>query len=111
MELKYKGNTVGMVYTRRPLIDIDIHQDDLFADAVNIRLTMANPEGKLIGQPNGKFYDEVTQIVQIPSGVTQYRQPMVIDEDFEGDSIVVTALDANTNATLSTLKLNFENDY
>lgn len=111
LELKYKGNTVGTVYTRRPLIDINIHQDDLFADAVNVRLMMKNTEGKVVGQPNGKFYDEVTQMVQIPSGVTQYRQPMVIDEDFEGDSIIVTALDSNTNATLSTLKLNFENDY
>ena len=110
VELKYKGNTSGTVYTCRPLIDINIHQDDLFADGVNIRLIVADGEGYAIGAPSGKFYDDVTQTAQIPSGVTQYRQPIVIDEEYGGDSIVVSALDADTHATLSTLKLNFEND-
>lgn len=110
IELKYKGNTVGTVYTRRPLIDINIHQDDLFADAVNIRMVVKDENENVIGCPCDKFYDEVTQLVHIPSGVTQARQTISINEEYEGDSIVITALDANTNATLSTLKLNFEND-
>ncbi len=46
-----------------------------------------------IGAPSGKFYDDVTQTAQIPSGVTQYRQPIVIDEEYGGDSIVVSALE------------------
>lgn len=110
VELKYKGNVTGTVYTCRPLIDINLHQDDLFADDVNIRMIIKDESGNVIGSPCDKFYDEVTQLVHIPSGVTQARQTISINEDFEGDSIVVTALDANTNATLSTLKLNFEND-
>ena len=81
-----------------------------FADGVNIRLIVSDGEGHAIGAPSGKFYDDVTQTAQIPSGVTQYRQPIVIDEEYGGDRIVVSALDADTHATLSTLKLNFEND-
>ena len=110
VELKYKGKATGIVYTRRPLIDINLHQDDLFAEDVNIRMVVKDANGNVIGSPCDKFYDEVTQLVHIPSGVTQARQTISVNEEYAGDSIVVTALDANTNATLSTLKLNFEND-
>lgn len=110
VEFMYKGNATGTVYTRRPLIDIHLHQEDLFADDVNFRMVVKDANGNVIGAPCDKFYDEVTQLVHIPSGVTQARQTISINEEYEGDSIVVTALDANTNATLSTLKLNFEND-
>lgn len=110
VDLKYKGNTKGTVYTRRPLIDIHIHQNDLFADAVALRMTIKDKNENVIGQPCEKFYDEVTQTLHIPSGVTQARQTICVDEEYEGDSIVVSVLDAETNVSLSTLCLNFEND-
>lgn len=110
VDLKYKGNAGGTVYTRRPLIDIHIHQDDLFADAVVLRMTIKDKNGSVIGQPCEKFYDDVTQTLHIPSGVTQARQTICIDEEYEGDNIVVSVLNAETNVSLSTLCLNFEND-
>jgi hypothetical protein len=66
--------------------------------------------GAKIGQPEGKFYNDVTELVDIPSGATEIRQPVSIDDDYSGNTITVVALDAETNATLSTLRLNFENE-
>lgn len=110
LELKYKGEKTGTIYTRRPLIDICIAQDDLFADDINIKLQVTDKEGHAIGSPDGKFYNEVTQVLNISSAVTSARQPVMIDEEYNGDTILFTALDAETNATLSSLQINFEND-
>lgn len=110
VKLEYKGKSTGTVYTRRPLIDLNIHQEDLFASDVNLRMIVKDKDGNVIGQPCDKFYDEVTQMVHIPSGVTQARQTICINEDYKGDNIVVSVLDAETNVMLSSLCLNFEND-
>ena len=110
VELKYKGKTEGTVYSRRPIIDINTTFSDLFADDVNIKLIISGDNGDIIGKPEGKFYNKVTELVDIPSGATAIRQPISIEDDYHGSSITITALHPETNATLSTLKLNFEND-
>lgn len=110
LELRYKDKNCGDVYTRRPLIDINVYTDQLFSDDVNIRLTVHDSNGNRVGEPSEKFYNDLTQTVVIPSGATKVRQSIVIDDEYTGNTIIVTALDADTNATLSTLKLNFEND-
>lgn len=110
LELKYKDKTEGTVYSRRLIVDINIYPDDLFIDDVNIRLTVKDKNGNIIGHPDGKFYNDVTQTLNISSDVAKARQTISIDDEYEGSSIVLVALDAETNATLSTLVLNFEND-
>lgn len=110
LELKYKDKTSGTIYTRRPVIDINVYTEQLFSDDVNIRITVQDANGNKVGEPTEKLYNDLTQTVVIPSGVTKARQTIVIDDEYTGDSIIITALDADTNATLSTLKLNFEND-
>ena len=110
VELKYKGKTEGTVYSRRPIIDVNTAFSDLFADDVNIKLAISGESGAIIGKPEGKFYNDVTELVDIPSGATAIRQPVSIEDDYHGSSITITALHPETNATLSTLKLNFEND-
>ena len=110
VDLQYKGKAEGTVYSRRPIIDINTAFSDLFADDVNIKLVISGENGAIIGKPEGKFYNDVTELVDIPSGATAIRQPISIEDDYHGDSITITALHPETNATLSTLKLNFEND-
>lgn len=110
VELKYKGKTEGTVYSRRPMIDINTAFSDLFADDVNIKLIISGDNGDVIGKPEGKFYNDVTELIDIPSGATAIRQPISIEDEYYGNSIIITALHPETNATLSTLKLNFEND-
>lgn len=110
VELKYKGKIDGTVYSRRPMIDINTTFSDLFADDVNIKLVISGDNGVVIGKPEGKFYNDVTELVDIPSGATAIRQPISIEDEYYGSSITITALHPETNATLSTLKLNFEND-
>jgi hypothetical protein len=110
VDLLYKGKTEGTVYSRRPIIDINTTFSDLFADDINIKLVISGDNGAIIGKPEGKFYNDVTELVDIPSGATAIRQPISIEDDYHGNSITITALHPETNATLSTLKLNFEND-
>ena len=110
VELKYKGKTEGTVYSRRPMIDINTAFSDLFADDVNIKLIISGDNGDVIGKTEGKFYNDVTELIDIPSGATAIRQPISIEDEYYGNSIIITALHPETNATLSTLKLNFEND-
>ena len=110
VELKYKGKTDGTVYSRRPMIDINTTFSDLFADDVNIKLVISGDNSVVIGKPEGKFYNDVTELVDIPSGATAIRQPISIEDEYSGSCIIITALHPETNATLSTLKLNFEND-
>ena len=90
------------------MIDIQTTFDNLFADGVNIKLVIKGDNGIEVGQPIGYFYDEVSQLLHIPSGVAEGRQAISIDDDYHGSSIVVSALDAGTNATLSVLNLMFE---
>ena len=101
----------GTVYSRRPVIDINLYFDDLFAEDVNIRLKIVGDSGIVIGKPEeSKFYNNVTELVNLPAGVSKVRQPISIDDEYVGTSVMVTALDAETNVTLSTLKLDFENN-
>lgn len=108
--LSYKKQNNGTVYTRRAVIDINTTFSDLFADDVLIRLMVTGDDGKVIGKPEGKFYNDVTELLCIPSGASEIRQPISIDDDYYGHTITLTALDVETNATLSTIRLNFEND-
>lgn len=108
--LSYKKQNNGTVYTRRAVIDINTTFSDLFADDVLIRLMVTGDDGKVIGKPEGKFYNDVTELLCIPSGASEIRQPISIDDDYYGHTITLTALDVETNATLATLRLNFEND-
>lgn len=110
VDLAYKGKKTGTIYTRRPFIDINTSFADLFADDVHIIMTITDEQGNLIGKPEGRAYNEVTEQVDIPSGDTQLRQSVSIDDEYNGNVVIVKALDANTQATLSEIKLNFENE-
>jgi hypothetical protein len=111
IQLRYKDQMEGTVYSRRPIIDINIYFEDLFVDDVNIRLKIVGNNGVVIGKPEeSKFYNNVTELVNLPAGVSKVRQPISIDDEYVGTSVMVTALDAETNVTLSTLKLDFENN-
>jgi hypothetical protein len=110
ISLSYKDKFDGTVYSRRPVIDINTSFADLFAEDINIRIRVTGDNGDIIGKPEGKFYNDVTELLDIPSGATKIRQPISINDDYKGKEITVTAFDVETNATLTVLKLNFEND-
>lgn len=110
LTLQYKGKDSGTVYTRRPLIDINTFFPDLFSEDVLVRIKVTGDNDAVVGYPEDKFYDAVTELVNIPSGAAMVRQPVAIDEDYAGQHLTITALDPETNATLSVLKLNFENE-
>ena len=110
IDLLYKGKQEGTAYSRRPIVDINTFFPDLFSDDVNIRLVIQDESGSIIGRPEGKFYNDITEMIDIPAGATQIRQPISIDDEYHGNGIVITALHPETNATMSTLRLNFEND-
>lgn len=110
VDLEYKGRKTGTIYTRRPFIDIKTTFDDFFADDVHIIMKITDEQGELIGSPEGRAYNEVTEQIDIPAGVTQLRQSFSINDEYNGSLVIVKALDANTLATISEIKLNFENE-
>lgn len=109
ISLKYKDKTEGTVHTFRPLIDISAEFEELFNEDVSLKLKITNEVGNIIGKvETSNFFDELSQQIIIPFGCKQIRQSIGIDEDYHGNIICITALDSETNVTLSTLKLNFE---
>ena len=108
--LKYKDATSGTIYTRRPIIDINIVCDTLLFDDVHFVMQITDDQGNLIGKPDAKFYNELTEQIDIPAGAEKLRQPVAIDDDYNGNIVIVKALDPATNLTLSELKLNYENE-
>lgn len=110
VSLAYKGKQTGTIYSRRPIIDINTTFSDLFADDVHIIVQITDGQGNSIGKPEGRAYNEVTEQIDIQAGASQLRQPFSIDDEYNGKEIIVKALDANSYATLSEIKLNFENE-
>ena len=110
LSLKYKGKTNGTIFTRRPIINIEAQFTNLFAEGVNIKLKVTGDDNQEIGIPEGMLFNEVTECIEISPSIEQCRQLISIDDEYQGSTITITALDAETNATLSTIKLNFEND-
>lgn len=109
VKMEYKKGTTNTVRTYVPVIDFNIHFSEFFADDVNFRLTVTDSNNHIIGEPAvSSFYDDLTEIVTVPNGTTQFRQKIVINDDYEGSDIVITALDVETNATLCILPLKFE---
>lgn len=108
--LSYKGKNGGTIFSRRPLIDINTTFADLFADDVIMKLKVTGDNDSEIGEAEDRFYDSVTGLIRIPSGATNVRQLINIRDEYHGNTVTITALDVETNATLSTLRLNFEND-
>ena len=82
----------------------------MFADDVIMKLKVTGDNDSEIGEAEDRFYDSVTGLIRIPSGATNVRQLINIRDEYHGNTVTITALDAETNATLSTLRLNFEND-
>lgn len=110
LELLYKGKKNGTVYTRRPFVNIRVYTNDAFAEDVHLRLKATGDDGKEIATPEGYFYNDVTELIDIPSDSPSISQLICVDDDYHGNSIAITAFHPETNATLATLKLNFEND-
>ena len=108
--LSYKGKNSGTIFSRRPLIDINTTFADLFADDVIMKLKVTGDNDSEIGEAEDRFYDSVTGLIRIHSGATNVRQLINIRDEYHGNTVTITALDAETNATFSTLRLNFEND-
>lgn len=110
VSLTYKDKNEGTVYMHRPIIDVNVAFSDLFANDVNIRITVVGDNGCPIGRPEGKFYNDVTELIDIPANANKIRQPISIDDNYNGHTITVTAFDAETNVRLSVLRLNFESE-
>lgn len=76
----------------------------------NQKICLFKYNNQVIGTPEGMLYNDVTECIDISPSIEQCRQLICIDDEYQGSTVTITALDAETNATLSTLKLNFEND-
>lgn len=110
VELLYKEKKEGITYTRRPFIGIRIFTYNVFAENVRLKLQVTGDDGSIIGKPQGYYYNDMTGFIDIPEGESSAKQLVCINDTYQGSSIFFTALDAETNTTLSTLRINFENE-
>lgn len=110
LSMSYKGKTDGVIYSRRPIIDLHPAFSNLFAEILNIKLSIIGDNNEIIGYPEGMLYNSITECIEINPAIGNCRQLICIDDEYHGDNIVITAVNADTHETLSVLKLNFEND-
>lgn len=110
LSMSYKGKTEGVIYSRRPIIDMQPSFSNLFAKEVNIKLKITGDRNEVIGYPEGMLYNSVTECLDINPAIGSCRQLICIDDEYHGTTVTITALNAETHATLAELKLNFEND-
>lgn len=109
VKLDYKGAQNGTVHTLAPLIGITVAFSDLFGSDVNLKLSITDGSGNSIGEPAASaFYDDMTELVHVPAGTTQFRQKIMINDDYDGSEIKIVAMDAESGATLATLRLDFD---
>ena len=110
VSLTYKGAESGTVYTLRPGIEINVNFDDLFGSEVQVKMKVTDSQGDVVGEPlDSPFYNSVTKVITIPQNSMKIKQMIELKEGLSGQ-FTVTALDADTNATLSTITLNAEID-
>lgn len=113
LDLTYKGKKDGVVRINRPLIEICLRgTDSLFMpEKCIMRIMILNDHNKEVGHVVGStFFDETTELINIPGGCEKVKQAIELDEGLQGD-IIVTALDPDTNATMATLRLQTELDF
>ncbi len=104
VNLTYKQGQSKKIMTRRPSIEVGVHQEGLFlGENVRFRLE-AISKREVVGRPAPcQYVDPSTEFVQMPPK-TFAKLSLIMDEDFEGD-FDVRAVDPETGVELAKLKL------
>ena len=98
IELRYRGESTGVVTTRRPMLDVSVFGGDLFACDVVFKLEVrstALKEEKAVGEAaSSPHVDPATGLVRLKMGQAA-RVPIRLDDVFVG-AFQVRAVDAET---------------
>jgi hypothetical protein len=102
--LTYKGGTTGLITTRRPMIEISLHKETLFAQEFLEFSLEAYSGHKIVGEAASCDYlNPATNLIKIQCGQA-IKVPLRIDDDFEGP-FEVRAVDPGTQASHAVIKL------
>ena len=85
VKLSYKNETTNKITTRRPLIEISYHSEDMFSqDSIQILLEARTSASELVGEAAiGKNVDPATGLVELEPG-RSVKVAIRMNEDFEG---------------------------
>jgi hypothetical protein len=111
VQLRYRGESSGMVTTRRPVLDVSVFGGELFSSEVSFRLEARAKVGEkiaVVGEAASCAYvDPATGVVKVKAGQA-VKVPLRVIEDFAG-WMEVRAVDPETGATYGLpLKLKIE---
>ena len=103
VQLRYRGESTGVVTTKRPMIEVAVFGGDFFGDEVVFRLEARATKGAeecTVGEAAScQNVDAATGFVKLKSGQA-VKIPLRIDDDFTGP-FEVCAIDAETGVSYS----------
>jgi len=103
LTLTYKGQQSGSITTRRPMLELALHQTGLFKESMDFALEAFN-EKTLVGETAvGQYVNEATGLITMQPGQA-VKVPLKMDEDYEG-SFIVRASDPETGVVYASVKL------
>ncbi len=102
VNIGYKGGKTNEITTRRPMIELSVLSDDLFAE-IDVQLE-AYSGNNVIGEPAAcSALNPATNLLKLQAGKS-IKIALKMEEDFEGE-FEVRAIDPITQITYSSIKL------
>lgn len=103
LTLTYKGQQSGSITTRRPMLELALHQMGLFEESMEFALEAF--DGKtLVGETAvGQYVNDATGLITMQPGQA-IKVPLKMEDDFEG-SFIVRASDPETGVVYASVNL------
>ena len=104
LDISYKnGDTIRILH---PKLSFTINfPNELFGDDLHLHVTIKDQNGNKVGSVLGSsYYDEATEVLNIPAGTTSFNQNIELEEGISGE-ITVTVTDAATEVMVATQQI------
>ena len=100
------ANTLAFSPEQHPKLSFTINfPNELFGDDLHLHVTIKDQNGNKVGSVLGSsYYDEATEVLNIPAGTTSFNQNIELEEGISGE-ITVTVTDAATEVMVATQQI------
>lgn len=107
LNITYKKGDKIRILRPKLVFNVDF-PNELFGDDLHLHIKVTDKDGKQVGHAvDSPFYDESSEILNIPKGTKAFNQYIELEEGIVG-TITVTVTDAATDQTVTTA--DFETD-
>ena len=104
LTISYKnGDTIRILH---PKLSFTVNfPNELFGDDLHLHVTIKDKNGNNVGSVLGSsYYDEATEVLNIPAGTTSFNQNIELEEGISGE-VTVTVTDAATEVMVATQQI------